>query len=295
MIQLKKVTTFLPLALIMLFMSCSENETTIDIPSDPNVPEDNFIIQFKDNNLKKSIKEALTITKEDISYSDIKAIDSLDLVVCNDFDNDGDVTTLSGIENFTNLIHLKITNTCDIKLSVTDLTPLAALSKLESLELSYSSINDLTPLVGLTNLKTLKLQRSQIASISTIKDLKQLTDLDLEESLIEDFSYIKDLTNLTSLNLTSNDLKNKFDFLNTLTNLKKLNLTNCNISAINAVSSLKSVEEITLRLNDISDIKSFCNLEASFNGLINFSGNRMLDDAAIDNLKSCLPKANILF
>ncbi|MCL7764811.1 hypothetical protein MPF19_15410 [Polaribacter sp. Z014] len=295
MIQLKKATTFLPLALIMLFMSCAENETTIDTPNTPNVTEDNFIIQFKDNNLKKSIKEALTITKEDISYSDIKAIDSLDLVVCNDFNNDGDVTTLSGIENFTNLTYLKITNPCDIKLSVTDLTPLATLSKLESLELNYSSIDDLTPLVGLTNLKTLKIQRSQITDLSIIKGLKQLIDLDLEESLIEDFSDIKDLTNLTSLSLTSNDLKNNFDFLNTLTNLKKLNLINCDLTTVNTFSNLNSIEEVNLSLNNLNDIKSLCDIDSSFSGSINLTGNRTLNEAAVNDVKSCLPKANILF
>ncbi len=291
MIQLKKTITFLSLAILMAFISCTENENIADTP---DVPDDNLIIEFKDNNLKERIKESQQITSKDISYGDIKNISSLSLEMCNDFGGKEDLTSLSGLENFTNLTYLKITNPCDVKLSYTDLTPLSKLSKLEHLELNYSSIDDLTPLTGLPNLKILKLQRSQITEISTIKELNKLTYLNLEESLIDNFSYIKDLSNLISLSLTSNDLKNDLDFLNGLSNLKKLELINCELSSIDTISNLKKLEEVNVALNDLSDLKSLCNLGSSFNGSINIQGNQMLKKADIDDLKSCLPQANIL-
>ncbi|MDQ1350768.1 MAG: internalin, partial [Acidobacteriota bacterium] len=67
---------------------------------------------------------------------------------------------------------------------IKDLTPLMALTKLTTLDLTGNQITGLTPLMALTNLATLYLSGNQITGLTPLRELKHLNTLDVHKNLI---------------------------------------------------------------------------------------------------------------
>ena len=67
---------------------------------------------------------------------------------------------------------------------ITDVTPLAGLTKLESLTLYDNKIKDLKPLAGLKKLRSLALSNNKITDVTPLAGLKKLTALDLSHNPI---------------------------------------------------------------------------------------------------------------
>jgi hypothetical protein len=89
---------------------------------------------------------------------------------------------------------------------ISDVSPLAGLTKLEYLHLGSNQITDLSPLAGLTNLKELRLNGNQISDLSPLKGLTNLEYLDLYENQISDLSPLARLTKLEELHLGFNPI-----------------------------------------------------------------------------------------
>jgi hypothetical protein len=86
---------------------------------------------------------------------------------------------------------------------ITDLTPLASLSNLESLILCRNKISDLTPLANLTNLYCLSLSFNQITDVTPLAGLINLGNgplgggsLELHDNQITDFTPLVNLVHL---------------------------------------------------------------------------------------------------
>ena len=77
--------------------------------------------------------------------------------------SDNQISNLSALANLTNLSTLDAGNNY-----VTDLAPLSTLVALTDLELYGNSVTDVTPLAGMTNLCILNLFRNNIGSISAL-------------------------------------------------------------------------------------------------------------------------------
>jgi internalin A len=93
---------------------------------------------------------------------------------------------------------------------ITDLSPLASLTNLTSLDLgSNRKINDISPLSRLNNLINLDLSSTQIVDLRPLASLKKLTELDLESNKIDDISPLASLNNLNFLYLGSNNFTRK--------------------------------------------------------------------------------------
>jgi len=89
--------------------------------------------------------------------------------------------------------------------TVTNLTPLSALTQLERLNLDgLRDLCDLSPLQGLRNLKELSIQNCrQLTDLSPLAGLTNLTTLDLSYcKSVSDLSPLAGLTNLTTLDLS---------------------------------------------------------------------------------------------
>lgn len=63
----------------------------------------------------------------------------------------------------------------------------------------YGDVADITPLAGLTNLTSVDIQDNRVTDISPLKNLVNLEKLYVDFNHISDFSSLKDLTNLTTL------------------------------------------------------------------------------------------------
>lgn len=84
------------------------------------------------------------------------------------------VTDISPLANLTKLVDLNI-HTQDIS----DLTPLSNLTALEELRLAGNSFTDISPLRGLSNLEYLELTGNDITDITPLSGLTKLMGLDL--------------------------------------------------------------------------------------------------------------------
>ena len=167
-------------------------ETTTEVP-----------VYIPDPNLRAAIEKAISKTLGgEITARDMEALTSLSA-------RNSNVTDLTGLEFATNLTFLnfggsKIGNTWVNSNTITDISPLAGLTKLTELHLYDNAITDISPLAGLTKLTTLYLLGNTITDISPLAGLTKLTKLYLYDNAITDISPLTELTNLTVLDLWNN-------------------------------------------------------------------------------------------
>ncbi len=112
------------------------------------------------------------------------------------------ITDISGLENFTNLEILDLSNH-----AVTDISPLQGLTKLTTLSLAGNPVADISPLAWLTNLKLLILSGSQAQEYTALANLVDLQVLLLDNSTISDLSPLAELTNLRQLYLAQTSVE----------------------------------------------------------------------------------------
>ncbi|MDR2167707.1 MAG: S-layer homology domain-containing protein [Clostridiales bacterium] len=109
------------------------------------------------------------------------------------------ISDISPLAGLTNLQSLEIGGS-----QISDISPLDGLTNLNRLRLGGNQITDITPLAGLTNLTELSLQGNQISNISALSGLVNLVNLDLQNNYIRDISPLANLTSLTRVELTQN-------------------------------------------------------------------------------------------
>ena len=201
-----------------------------------------------DANLRQAVREALKLpVDEPLTKEKIQRLEYLSA-------NNKDISDITGLEFATNLVALHLSRN-----PITDLRPLANLTKLESLHLWALSPNtpslDLDPLTTLINLEELVLGNSKITDISSLENLKKLQHLHLIHNRIADVSPLSTLTELQTLWLEGNPITD-FNPLTELagTHLRELDLSNTSITDLRPLTSLISLEALFLPENEISDI-----------------------------------------
>ncbi|BDR52316.1 hypothetical protein KIM372_02230 [Bombiscardovia nodaiensis] len=203
------------------------------------------------------------------------------------------ITDLNGIQRFTNLTNLTLSNNAysgspTTPNSLTDLTPLSALTNLTSFAASSANIHSLNGLQNLTQLSTLNLDNQSDTNRNTFTDLSPLTNLtSLRTISINNYSYIgpmqpgqiqnlqplSGLTNLTNLSLTGNQISN-ISPLNSLSKLTYLTLDNNKISSLAPLQNL-----ITLQILSVNNIAGFGINNSSSNNV-----NRITDLSPLSEL-----------
>jgi Leucine-rich repeat (LRR) protein len=138
---------------------------------------------------------------------------------------------------------------------ISDISPLAGLTKLRVLNLSDNNISDITPLAGLTNLEELDLGRNEITDLTPLKELTNLERLNLHINQISNIMPLAGLTNLELLHLGGGETEiSDLTPLAGLTNLEELELTSSKISDITPLKELTDLRVLNLWNNNISDI-----------------------------------------
>ncbi|EAH1738523.1 class 1 internalin InlE, partial [Listeria monocytogenes] len=132
-----------------------------------------------------------------------------------------DVSALAGLKNL---------KTMDlIYTDITDVTPLAGLSNLQVLNLDINQITDITPLAGLSNLQFLSFGSTQVSDLTPLANLSKLTTLNAMNSKVSDVSPLTGLSNLTEVYLEENQISDVSP-LAKLPNLSIVTLTNQTIT-----------------------------------------------------------------
>lgn len=84
---------------------------------------------------------------------------------------------------------------------IDDLSPIAELTKLETLRASISKVSDLKPLENLVKLDRLDLGRTQVRDLKPLENLVNLTELALDDTPVSDISPLSKMTKLERLSL----------------------------------------------------------------------------------------------
>ena len=169
-------------------------------------------------------------------------------------------------------------------IQISDLSPLAGMTKLESFTLINSHVEDLSPLAGMPNLETLYLPGNyRITDISALSGLMGLNYLNLLGSRIADISPLSELINLESLNLAGYRISD-LSPLSGLINLRVLNIAGHWLSDISALEGLLNLEILNMPGNRISDISALSGL-LSLEGLC-LHGNHVSDISPLQGLAS---------
>ena len=166
-------------------------------------------------------------------------------------------------------------NLYDLRLSgnrLTNLAPLAGLTRLEYLQIRDNDLSDLSPLAGLTNLEQLNLggENAGVTDLSPLSGLTNLRFLSLSAKMsITDLAPLASLTNLESLTFDGNSASyggiSDLSFVAQMPNLKELSVTT------NALNSLEGLQEATalttlsihgygMNVTDFSPLASLTNL-----------------------------------
>jgi Leucine-rich repeat (LRR) protein len=155
---------------------------------------------------------------------------------------------------FPNLTHLSFSQS-----KISDLSPLAGLVKLKSLDLLSTNISDLSPLAVLENLTNLNLSRTSVSDLSPLAVLENLTNLDLSRTSVSDLTALGGLENLTNLDLSQNEISD-LKPLAGLVKVKKLNLSKNKISNLSPLARLENLTNLDLSQNEIPDLKPLAGL-----------------------------------
>ena len=161
-------------------------------------------VNIPDPNLRSNIEDTLFIAPgTPITRADMERLTIV-------WAPNSNISNLTGLEYATNLTELYLgvgvgQSTINSN-SVSDLSPLAGLTKLTWLDLDGNAITDISALAGLTNLEVLGLWSNSITDISPLARLNKLTFLGLTNNSISDISSLAGLNSLRLLYLTNNSI-----------------------------------------------------------------------------------------
>lgn len=175
--------------------------------------------------------------------------------------------TLGGVTFKSDVTTLDLSNR-----GITDISPLAQCTQLESLDLSGNALTSISALASMPNLKTLDISGNQIASLSPLIALTALESLDASNNLISTVSALEGHTALTTLSLSGNPLAD-IKPLGGLTGLVSLGLADAgldggDLAALHTLTALKTLD---------------------------LSGNSGINADAADALSAALPGCEISF
>jgi internalin A len=150
-------------------------------------------LEWSDPALEKEVRRKASKVEGNITLADVRKVRSVDL-------------TRSGVDiesldpcifpQLTSLHHLYIG-----KGSITDLSPIKTLVKLEGLRISMNPVSDIGPLAGMLQMDRLDLGRTQVRDLTPLKKMNNLTELMLDDTPVDDVTPLAGLAKLERLSI----------------------------------------------------------------------------------------------
>jgi hypothetical protein len=155
-------------------------------------------VSFEDSNLLDAVKTALGIS-DPPTKADMLALPPPESPSLSAWD--ANVVSLAGLEYAVNLMAMDLSGN-----AVSDVSPLAGLTKLYNLSLGTNQITDISALDGLNELDALSLCKNQISDITPLSHMP-LSWLDFSDNQVSDIALLAGLKNtLGSLSMNGNPL-----------------------------------------------------------------------------------------
>lgn len=182
-------------------------------------------LTFPDRALEANVRLNINRPSGDIHPSDVAMLADL---AASGGDVRGQIRDLSGIECLTGLVYVRLNDN-----QIGDLGPLAALSSCRLLNLANNTvIADVTPLASLARLNSLDVSGNRLANVAPLGGLAELKELDVSRNQVSDLGPLGKLGQLHTLNLNFNPIANFSALGSLLPHLDDLSLTSTGLSGL---------------------------------------------------------------
>lgn len=167
---------------------------------------------------------------------------------------------------------------------ITDFSPVAQLSQLEQVYISYGKEEpiDLSFLGEADTITELFITNTNLEDISFLEEMPQLRRLSLYETPVEDLAVLEKLPELVELSLSGNENAKHIEAVGTLTKMEDLGLQYCGIEDISFLSGLTELRGVNLNGNSITDLTPLAGLHKLER--LGLSQNGISDISALENL-----------
>ena len=234
------------------------------------------------NSLNRELKDILIRStpisnEQEISDSDLQAIWNMETI---DLQN---ITIKSTLFPLSRLKKIKRAE-CSM-LDYHTINTFKEWTRLEYLDLSFSSINGLKPIENLQSIRILDISNTQIESLNPIKNYSLIRSLNLSFSNVKQIGLIERFPKLERLNLSGLKISNP-DFIRNNKNLNELNISHTSISSLNFLNQSGHLKKLIvhncmeLKFDEI-DMSQLQSLDCSYSNFQNLKlltkGSRNVD------------------
>lgn len=159
----------------------------------------------------------------------------------------------AGIKSLAGLEHCAALMLIDLEDNhIEDLSPLADLKLLQSVNLAKNQIRSLAPLAGLTAMQYLELSGNQIEDLAPLAEMSNMRSLYLSDNKITSLQPIVGLSKIWTLYAARNPL-GEMAGINQLKWLSSLDLAGSHIESLDFLTGLTELHYVNLEQNKISD------------------------------------------
>ena len=204
--------------------------------------EDVEIVHIPDKNLEQAIRDEIGVPDTiPLTPAHMRMLTRLKAV-------NQSIADLTGLEFATSLKRLDLGGNNQLS----DIRPIANLTKVSWLSFSGTKVQDLSPLAKLTNLQVLYLWSTPISNLDPLESLTQLVEINAAGCQISDVTPLTSLTQLKYLQIRSNLIEDVTP-LGNLTQLIELNLSYNQIVDVRPLAKLTNLEKLWIQGNEIID------------------------------------------
>ncbi|MCW5981554.1 MAG: hypothetical protein KIT09_25945 [Bryobacteraceae bacterium] len=175
----------------------------------------------------------------------------------------------------------KSSNTGEPNRRLADLSPLASLANLQSLDISETQVADLAPLAGLFRLRSLDVSQTQVAELAPLAGLSRLQSLDVSATEADDLGALAGLFNLRTLAVFGTQVGDLAP-LARLSNLRWLDVSEtqvANLGPLARLSKLQSLFAWGTPVANLAPLAGLANLQS-----LDLSDTRVADFAPLARL-----------
>ena len=173
-----------------------------------------------------------------------------------------DITRLpDGINRLVNLKKLVLKGVATKSQGITDFSPIAGLSKLTDIHLSYTTFENVSLLSSLTKLKHIDLSNTRVNSISTLVNHKSIESLIIANTKVPDITALSNSTKLNILNFDSTPVSD-IKVLSNFNELQNLSFSRTAVKELSPLSALSELIYLDCSFNEITRIDALSKLSS---------------------------------
>ena len=204
---------------------------------------------------------SIDIEDKDTKETILQKMEQCEFLLLKDYRSEEEGFSLEDLRFFPNLKRLQI-EFDKWESEIEDFTPIAELSQLEELYLSYHTGEeiDLSFLGGMKSITELYLPECQITDFTFLEEMPQLEKLSLYYTPIADLRILEKLPRLVELALAGNSEAKYIETVGKLTKMQDLGLQDCGIEEIGFLSGLTELRGVNLNENAITDLTPLAGL-----------------------------------